>query len=594
MKNYNVIFRKCGLFIFCFALLFSLMDPVGGYGQTINKNDLGKKLDGYITQISSKFEIPGIAIAITKADKIIYKRAFGVRNLKSKESLKPEYIFHMASVSKTFVATAIVQLVERGKIDLDQKLVTYLPYFKLADERYKDITIRQMLNHTSGMPDVNDYQWDAPQYDEGAAERYVRSLKTEKMIAAPGNRFRYSNMAFDVLGDVIAKTSGLSFEAYVKKNILDPLGMKNSTFLKKEVPDKLLTSPHIWKLKPAVSDVYPYNRRHAPSSTLNSSVVEMANWAIANLNKGKFNGKRILKEESYDLLYGNSAKVNSRTSIGLSWFLGNHKGVKTISHSGSDTGYTSFFSMLPEKDIGIIVLSNYSNTPIGAVSRIVTDIVLGFEPKMPKQSIATKFAGVLVDKGLEAAKINYHEWKKTAADDYSFGSGQLNGLGFVFLREKRFKDAIDVFKFNVELYPKVANVFDSLGEAYAAIGNQKLAIENYTKALELDPTMTSARQMLAKLKKGITSTEVKVTPEILDQYVGQYQVSPNFIITISREGDQLFGEASGSKMPLYPRTESVFFAKAADAKVTFNRNSAGGVAGLTLILNGNEMKAKKL
>ena len=116
------------------------------------------------------------------------------------------------------------------------------------------------------MPDVEDYEWDKPQSDEGAAERFVRAMASERLLWAPGGGWRYSNnMAFDALGDVIAKVSGQSFETYVRANILEPLGMKNSSFIHAEIGEALRTTGHVGN--PArVSAVYPYNRRHAPSS----------------------------------------------------------------------------------------------------------------------------------------------------------------------------------------------------------------------------------------------------------------------------------------------------------------------------------------
>jgi CubicO group peptidase (beta-lactamase class C family) len=232
-----------------------------------------------------------------------------------------------------------MQLVERGKISLNDPLIKYLPYFKLDGQRYRDITIKQMLTHTSGIPDVRDYEWDRPQFDAGAAERYVRSLVNEKMIAAPGEKFQYSNMAFDILADVIAKVSGMTFEDYVKENILNPLEMKESDFLGERIRPELRTSAHVFNLQPQVSEVYPYNRRHAPSSCLNASVLEMCNWAIANMNKGVFKGRGILEESSYDLLFKPQAKIDQNRSIGLSWFLDRYRDIKTISHGGGDLGY---------------------------------------------------------------------------------------------------------------------------------------------------------------------------------------------------------------------------------------------------------------
>ena len=343
-------------------------------------------LEAFVREVMDAFEVPGVAVGVTQSGSLAYAGAFGVTNVETGEPLQPEHVFHMASVSKPFVATGVMQLVERGEMGLDDRVTDYLPYFRLGDDGYSRITIRQMLNHTSGMPDVEDYEWDRPQLDANAAERYVRSLQNEKMIASPGEMFRYSNMAFDTLGDVIAKVSGQSFESYMKENILDPLGMSVSTFFQPDVPERLRTTGHIGQDGPAVSAHYPYNRRHAPSSTLNSSVVEMANWALANLNRGELGGRRILNEESHAALWTPTVEADGR-AVGLSWFLSAHRGRPRIYHGGSDTGFRSHFTLLPEEGLGLIVASNYSGTPMNDLADGILDILLGYEPTVPRRSI---------------------------------------------------------------------------------------------------------------------------------------------------------------------------------------------------------------
>jgi len=275
------------------------------------------------------------------------------------------------------MATTIMQLVERGKIELDERLVTYLPYFKMADEHYKAITIRQMLNHTSGFPDVEDYEWEHPQQDEGAAERYAKSLSNEKLVSAPGTEFHYSNMAFDVLAAVVAKVSGQSFEVFVKKNILLPLEMKESSFYQPETNVSLRTTPHTGK-PPRVSKIYPYNRSHAPSSTLNSSAAEMSHWVIANLHEGNYKGKQILQPSTYKTLITPGFVINKdeNVAIGLSWFMRHYKGHILIGHSGSDLGYRSILTMIPDRKIGIIILANWDEAAINAINDNVLDILL--------------------------------------------------------------------------------------------------------------------------------------------------------------------------------------------------------------------------
>ncbi len=196
-----------------------------------------------IRQVMDTFDMPGLALGIVKAGELAYAGSFGVRNRETGEPVTPRSLFHMASVSKPFVATAIMRLVEQGKVGLDAPLVTYLPYFTLRDARVQDITIRQMLCHTSGMPDEDDYRWYAPEDDAGALERYVRGLADASLLFPPGERHEYSNIAYEVLGDVIAKVSGRTFEDYVRQAILAPAGMVDSTFLRGEVAPDLAGTP---------------------------------------------------------------------------------------------------------------------------------------------------------------------------------------------------------------------------------------------------------------------------------------------------------------------------------------------------------------
>lgn len=342
------------------------------------------KLEIYIQEKMKDFDITGLAIGIVKENEIVYAQGFGVKNIETKKPITTKSLFHMASVSKPFSATAIMQLVEKGKVDLDDPVVKHLSYFKLNDERYKEITVRQMLGHISGMPDVLFYFWHKPEYDDEALERYVRSLNEKKLIAAPGEKYSYSNMAFEILGDLIAKVSGISFEDYIKKNILDPVEMYESTFLKKNVSPELATTPHMkQKTNVVISKVYPYNRAHAPSSTLHSNVMEMCNWAMVNMNKGTFRGKQILKSSSYDLLW-EPAKLGDgvkKGPCGLSWRIGYYRGLKTISHGGRDIGYTSYFVMLPEKSIAVVVLSNCFFAPIVEIKDAALNVMLGYEPE---------------------------------------------------------------------------------------------------------------------------------------------------------------------------------------------------------------------
>lgn len=324
-------------------------------------------------------KLAGLAVGLVQANAVVYTKGFGVRNLATGEPVTAESLFHMASVSKPFSATAIMQLVEQGKVTLEDPVIKHLPYFTLADERYPEITIRQLLNHTSGMPDTEDYEWEQPQTDEGALERYTRSLADQTLLGAPDEQFAYSNMAFEVLGDLIAKVSGLSFESYIKTQILTPLGMYQSTFLRSEVPAALATTPHVGTERAEVSPVYPYNRAHAPSSTLHSNAVEMCRWALANLNHGELDGARILQPASYDLLFQPYREMGSGWSIGLSWFHANYKGHARISHGGDDPGYVTYIAMFPTQQAALAIMANSDEElfDFRPIANLAADLLLG-------------------------------------------------------------------------------------------------------------------------------------------------------------------------------------------------------------------------
>ena len=198
-------------------------------------------------------------------------------------------------------------------------------------------------------------------------------MATDEMLWAPGDGWRYSNKAFDALGDLIAKVSGSSFEEYVQTHILDPIGMQESSFIHPEIDEGLRTSGHVG-VPARVSDVYPYNRRHAPSSTLNSSVVQMVDWMLVNLGRGELKGRRILRPESYDLLWTDTTTADAR--VGLSWFLSDYEGHSVVSHGGGDTGFRSYILLMPDDGIGVVIASNWSGTDTNALTNRIAQLVL--------------------------------------------------------------------------------------------------------------------------------------------------------------------------------------------------------------------------
>jgi CubicO group peptidase (beta-lactamase class C family) len=335
------------------------------FGQEFQLKDKGSSiLDSVYTSYIVRDKIPGLAVGVMLRDTVVYSKSFGVKNLKTKDLVTVESIFHLASVSKPFVATAVMQLVANNKISLDSPLAKYLPYFKLNSEEYQTITIRQMLAHTSGLPDVKDYEWHKPQYDDRAAERYVRSLKNLYLAFEPGDDFGYSNMAYDILGEVIAKVAGVTFEEYMSTNIFIPAKMFHSTFLKMTVKTDLATTPHVrGHLGTEIAPVYPYNRFHAPSSTLHSCVSDMLQWA-AILSDSAKQDNGILSRSSFQQMTTSHFELDPFTSVGLGWFIHEDNETEYIFHMGGDVGFSSMITFFPKHQLSIVVLSNCDFTDV--------------------------------------------------------------------------------------------------------------------------------------------------------------------------------------------------------------------------------------
>jgi tetratricopeptide (TPR) repeat protein len=261
----------------------------------------------------------------------------------------------------------------------------------------------------------------------------------------------------------------------------------------------------LWAAQPTVSKVYPYNKIHAPSSTLNSNVLEMTHYAMANLHRGKFKDIQILSDSSYNLLWTNSVNIEDKPAVGVSWFLNEYHGLKTVSHGGSDTGFRSFLLLVPQKNISVMVACNYELCRSSDIAHAVLDLLLGEKPADIKRQIGFSFAEVLVKGGVENARAFYNNTNADSTQHkyflWSEDEGAMTYPGYLLLDQKMFNEAIEVFKFNLELNPNSGYANGHLGVAYARIKNQNLARLNLRKAIELNPTEDYFRDELKKLEQ---------------------------------------------------------------------------------------------
>lgn len=352
-----------------------------------------EEINQVIDQALCYYDLPGLCVSVGAGEKaptsiagVDVKRAAGVKDIETQEPLLPEHIFHMASVSKLFTATGILQLCAKGKLHLQDRLADVLPFVQIKDTRYEEIRVMHMLTHTSGMADVEDYHWDKPRTDEDALKEYALSAEVadSHMLWSPQEgKFRYSNMAYELLGLIIAERSGMSYEAYMKQEILEPLEMRYSTFLTCERANGSLDLAELSKAGMAMphtknsekhivlEEHYPYNREHGPSSTLTSNIFDLEKWAEAHLRN------RIFSQQMYEEIWSGYTTVpNNGERMGLGWFMRNQNGYDIYGHEGTDDGFRASFWICPRLDAHVSVVSNISRGAVKKINKKLFDLLI--------------------------------------------------------------------------------------------------------------------------------------------------------------------------------------------------------------------------
>lgn len=455
----------------------------------------------FIEEISKAYQLPGLSIGIIENGEVIYKKGFGLQRMNSNVPVSPETVFQMGSLSKVFVATAIMQLVEQNKICLDEKLVTYLPYFRMKDERYKDVTIKQILTHTSCIPDVENFEWHKPQLDEGAAKRYIGTLQELSLMDEPGKMYYYSNRAYNILADVIHVVSGSIFETYIRENLFVPLQMTSSTFIYSEIKEELLAWPHQLNrnFRNGMREIYPYNRIHAPSSTLYSSASDMMNWIMMNFNDGVFQNTQVIGKKAHALLMEPFVRTEPDTYMCLAWKKAVRQDHILFVSLGGEPGFKSFMVLAPEKKRAVIVSCNSDTFSAEHIGLPVIFKLFGHDLPLPKTPIFFPLGRTTMEKGICEAIAEYHHLKENYPDQYDFHESHLNELAFKMLNKRR-KPDIAAHLFQLSLAENAGHwwAYSGLAQAYERLGNTEHAIENYVKALDMKPDNQFLIQKLEK------------------------------------------------------------------------------------------------
>lgn len=328
---------------------------------TLNSKEVKAFADMYFANPQVSEKLAGALVVIVKDDKVLLNTGYGYADLESKKKIDPDRtLFRMASITKSVTATAIMQLVENGKIDLKRDIASYMPDVKIANKTGKPVTVEHLLTHTTGFDftDINSVPPHIVQNGEIPLADFIR-VNAPAVVRTPGEIYRYDNLASSMQGYIVQNVSGEPFEDYVEKHIFTPLKMERAAFrMDSDVISDLATGYNVDQhpIKP-----YPNVPTIAPEGGMFASGTDMANFITAHLNKGRFGSSRIMKEETAKLMHQThyDAAGIPLTSYGFeSFFHSSHNGQTVIGKGGDLEGYHSWLWLLPDRNVGGLIVVN--------------------------------------------------------------------------------------------------------------------------------------------------------------------------------------------------------------------------------------------
>lgn len=458
---------------------------------------IAAKIDRFIARAADYGQFNG-AILVVDSGRTVYERAFGYANMELETPNTIATRFEIASMTKPMTAIAIMQLVQEGKVRLDGKIVDYLPWY--PSDAGRRITVEQLLNHTSGIP--QDIAFDEP----GPGREVVAAINADlfsndslvKMIARrplrfePGKGFGYSSDAYAVLGAIVEHVDGKPFWQTLRERVLDRAGMTQTgvAYVAPLVPERAagyaqsfagyMNAGHIGVtpaggLYSTLRDLYRFDQALYTDTLVNaaSKSVLFAVRSVATAYGWK---------TGEDTLPDGTPRLILRTTGGL-------------------PGFQALMVRLPQARRTIILLAN-ARTMVWRFDDFALAIgrILDGRPySMPKRSVA-EFLADSLHAGVSASSIvRLFDAMRADTGHFALAESEMNQLGYFFLSSQATSRAIDVFALNVRAFPRSANVYDSLGEAQLAHGDTALAIASYRKSLELNPGNSNATDVLRRI-----------------------------------------------------------------------------------------------
>lgn len=491
MKDVNIIYKV----LLAGGVLLSLSIA------PLKASEINKPIDEYL-QYCEQVSVCNGAFLIADKGEVIHHRAYGITDSKGKTELTVNHTFDIGSVSKQFTASGIMRLRDQGKLDFDELLEKYIPEID-----YPGITLRHLLNHTSGIPEVMKYFTGL--YREGKVNYPITNQRLISVLATksptkyfePGEDWKYSNTGYYLLASVIERVSGLSYGQFMEQEFFHPLGM-SSTQVYGASPSDAFNEKRSYGYMERFDgakrsfDQIPFYFL-VGSGGIYSSTGDLYKWFKAIVEQQQFS------EDSWQQALSPTNYGDGKTkAYGFGWGLKPSKdGKRAIKHSGDWRGFTAGFAIYPEQEQVIIMLTN--NNSHGGINDVLdglNGLLAGNTVTPVKQSLSKALYPVMMDSNVKQANLILSKALEENNDQYFIEIRQINRLGYALLNKKKAKEAIEVFKFNNTKFPEKPNTYDSLAEAYAKVGEIDKAIELLEQMRQKFPSYTDYDKRKGELK----------------------------------------------------------------------------------------------
>ena len=394
-----------------------------------------QEIDSLVMRAMEKFTVAGVAVAVVKDGKVIHEKGYGIQSIATNKKVTEHTNFGIASNSKAFTTTALAILVEEGKLSWTDKVIDYIPEFKMHDDYVtQHFNIQDLLTHRSGLSlGIGDLMF-FPDGSDFTMEDIIYGFRYFKPVSAFRTKFDYDNLLYLVAGEIIARVSGVSWEQFIKERIFEPLSMDRSFASITYITDtSTLASPHINKgttLSLTEAERWDPKNLNGAAGGIYSNVNDLTQWMLVQLNKGKYGPKlenalftEASQREMWKIHTTTNASKNPRyqshfAGYGLGWFLNDAKGTMVVSHTGGLMGMLSKTLLVPDLNLGIVVLTN-TYIDGGGVFSAVTQTLLDKYLELDDFDWVTYFSEQIKGNSSDADKVVAAVWETVNQADAS-------------------------------------------------------------------------------------------------------------------------------------------------------------------------------